>query len=382
MKKLKKIFGLFLFASCILSAVTLLTFSEAAATSLQDLYNQKKNAAAQKQAAAAAAAQKAKEAAVVQAQIESTAAKINAAESALTTTEKQITGTEANIADLNEKIKIEEIKLNQEKEKANQIISSWYMQGEEGLLTAVISSDSLSEVVTKQEQYSSIQQQIEDTMNRIEIYKNQLTSQKNAKDQKLISLQDLEKSQENQKSELVYQKNMKSRLYSDTQKAIAEFTAQEKEAAKQEQNALNEIARIAASRPRGLGQKVNAGDVIGSMGTSGNSTGVHLHFEVRTSSNTVVNPRNYLGSMFIWPTVSYRITQEFGWTDWAASGFYGGSPHSGLDIGASNPGAAGDPIFAAGAGEILLRQWYGAYGNAAIIGHDNGMMTLYAHMAN
>jgi len=43
----------------------------------------------------------------------------------------------------------------------------------------------------------------------------------------------------------------------------------------------------------GVGQTVNQGDVIGYVGTTGASTGYHLHFEVRTN-NTPVNPFGYV----------------------------------------------------------------------------------------
>ncbi|GBU10910.1 hypothetical protein AwErysi_05260 [Erysipelotrichaceae bacterium] len=45
------------------------------------------------------------------------------------------------------------------------------------------------------------------------------------------------------------------------------------------------------------GEVVESGDVIGGMGTTGLSTGIHLHFEIRVGSNdrsSAVNPRQYI----------------------------------------------------------------------------------------
>ena len=50
-----------------------------------------------------------------------------------------------------------------------------------------------------------------------------------------------------------------------------------------------------AERKVNAGQRVKAGDILGIMGTTGYSTGDHLHFEVRTVGNKVIDPAEYLG---------------------------------------------------------------------------------------
>jgi murein DD-endopeptidase MepM/ murein hydrolase activator NlpD len=55
---------------------------------------------------------------------------------------------------------------------------------------------------------------------------------------------------------------------------------------------LTRYAHMSGFRAR-LGQSVTAGDVIGLIGSTGRSTGPHLHFEVRIN-NRAVNPRPFL----------------------------------------------------------------------------------------
>lgn len=42
------------------------------------------------------------------------------------------------------------------------------------------------------------------------------------------------------------------------------------------------------------GERVEKGQVLGTMGNTGNSYGEHLHFEVRNPQNYVINPTEYL----------------------------------------------------------------------------------------
>ena len=50
-----------------------------------------------------------------------------------------------------------------------------------------------------------------------------------------------------------------------------------------------------AERRVRAGQRVSAGDILGIMGSTGYSTGDHLHFEVRSGTNVVLDPAAYLG---------------------------------------------------------------------------------------
>ncbi len=43
------------------------------------------------------------------------------------------------------------------------------------------------------------------------------------------------------------------------------------------------------------GQQISAGQVIGAVGNTGNSSGPHLHFEVRDANFNVLNPQNWVG---------------------------------------------------------------------------------------
>ena len=380
---MKLIFKKFIVFTAMLVLFALPLFSQAATV---DQLNQQKAAAAQQAAdAKAKAAQKQQEANYLNNQINSIESQIAETQRAINNTTAQITDTQAKIEDLKNQIKIQEDNLAKENEKMNQIVSAWYMEGDDtSITTALLSSNTLSEVVTKQEYYDSIKQQIEATIEKINQLKAELDKQKADQDAKMAELKKLQETQELQKSGLQNQQWVKNRLLNDTTQMISELKSEEKRAAQIEKQVENQITALLAARGSqfgaGTGQRVNQGDVIGYEGSTGYSTGPHVHFMVFLGGNlsNYQNPYDYLGSTLAWPLANPRVTQGFGMTDYAQAGAYGGGPHNGVDI----TDGLGAPILASASGTVVLHQYFGGYGNAVVIQHDNGLWTLYGHMLN
>lgn len=83
------------------------------------------------------------------------------------------------------------------------------------------------------------------------------------------------------------------------------------------------------------GSRVNRSTVIGIMGSTGNSTGKHLHYEIRNASNKyadVVSPADYMGipnKVGTYNTSNYPIyrshVQDIGWQNYVSTGNISGT---------------------------------------------------------
>ncbi len=136
-----------------------------------------------------------------------------------------------------------------------------------------------------------------------------------------------------------------------------------------------------------IGEKigpVNKGDVIAGVGSSGCSTGPHLHFEVYTDAKVDnsrivgarVDPKPYLeNSSYQQPVPGYPGNV----TTWYGQVYFLGI-HTGIDI--ADP--YGTPIRAIDSGVAYATSatcsYNGSLGKGIIIDHKNGLVTLYWHI--
>ena len=256
--------------------------------------------------------------------------KINDAQIKIDDLTDSINETKAKIVKKLEELEQKEEEVNTQDEALNARLRAMYKKGNTGMLSVILNSSSITELLTNIEMSKKIYSSDSDLLYKLKVEYEVIFQAK-------VELSELKESLEAQQRDL---EETKAALAED-QRIVAE-----KRAAAQADNA--ELK----SQMDALKAQADA-----------------LIEKIKEMQGTGV----YSGGGMCWPSeASTRITSPFG-TRYIFGSY---SFHSGIDIGA----AWGTNILAANSGNVMWVGWDpNGYGNYVMIDHGGGVVTLYAH---
>jgi len=286
--------------------------------------------------------------------------------------------TELKLAQLRNNLAKAKTELERQKKLLKATLQAIYERKGASTFELLMATDSFTDFLNEQEYLGQLQSAVKQSTDEVIALKQQIEAEK--ADQEAL----LEKQQQ-QKQVVAGKKAEQQSILDATQGEESKFRAVVADQLAQLKEAEEElVALLAAGQYVSFGP-IARGQVIGQVGSTGFSTGPHIHFQVYQNGSTV-NP-SAGGSSIIngyeWPlqnNVGY-ISQSYGCVapPWYYSVSCNGgtaSFHSGLDIAAS----AYTPVVAVNGGEVIFKGCRAGLGYVVVIDHGGGFQTWYPHM--
>lgn len=373
-------------ASCVLSG-PLGFVAQARAAGVADLQKQKDALQKQEQQAEVNASRQEQLANRASERLDQVAGQITDLQSSIFSTKQSISETQSKVADKGQEAASLQSQLGAATEQRDALIRQLYitMVSHPDDLE-IFADETVSQKEVERDQLATLMDAVASTAKSVQAKHAVVATALDELNGRQRELEGLRQQQDEQVAGLASVKQQQSALKNDAKAAQQQYEAQA-DAARAKVNKIEDqiSAELAAlvkakssgqpiSGGQGVGLRVAKGTVVGHEGSTGNSTGPHVHFECRSGSSTVdCQPYVNKGTL-AYPIGAFKITQTFGET--ANSYLYKGSPHTGMDL----AGPYGSPVTAPADGTVILNKWYGGYGNAWAMQLDSGLVVLLGHM--
>lgn len=312
----------------------------------------------------------------------------------ITDSENKISSLEDEIASLSGKIEKLEISLNELSHLLLERISETYKKGKISELELFFSAKNFSDFLSRFKYVQTVQAHDKALMYQIQDAKITFTDKRKVREDKKAEQEELKQRLLAQKLTLDKQKKEKANLLTLTkndEKRYQDLLSN----ARAEYEAIESALRTALMELKN-GSPIEKGNSIALIGNTGYpncSTGTHLHFEI-TQNGERRNPTDFLKNTSVtwdnapdgsfsfngdwdWPIDNPNITQGYGMTYWARTGFYNGNPHTGIDMTSTNS------IIKAPKNGTLYKgsSTCGSVGiNYAAVDHGDGIISWYWHV--